>query len=124
MSSAAGHVFLSHSGVDTLAARELAEILRRNGLDVWFDKDNLLPGDDWQAGLEEAISQASAMVVYVGRKGIQSWVDREVRLGLVRNTRDREGFRFVPVLGEGAELGKRLCSSSAWICATRSRCDS
>ena len=102
----------------------MAEILRRNGLDVWFDKDNLLPGDDWQAGLEEAISQASAMVVYVGRNGIQSWVDREVRLGLVRNTRDREGFRFVPVLGEGAELGKRWCSSSGWICATRSRCDS
>jgi hypothetical protein len=79
------------------------EILRRNGLEVWFDKDNLQPGDPWMATLEEAIAHASAMIVYVGRLGIQSWVDREVRFGLVRNTGNREAFRFIPVLGEGAD---------------------
>jgi hypothetical protein len=31
-------------------------------------------------------------------------VDREVLLGLVRNTRDREAFRFIPVLREGADI--------------------
>ena len=46
------------------------------------------------------------MIVYIGRLGIQAWVDREVRLGLVRNTHDHEGFRFIPVLGEGADPAK------------------
>ncbi|HYW43746.1 MAG TPA: toll/interleukin-1 receptor domain-containing protein [Bryobacteraceae bacterium] len=98
-----GRIFLSHSGADTEAARQLAEILRRSGLDIWFDKDNLQPGDPWMATLEEAISRASAMIVYIGRSGIQAWVDREVRLGLVRNTHTPDAFRFIPVLGEGAD---------------------
>jgi hypothetical protein len=96
-------VFLSHAGADTQAARQLVEILRRNGLDVWFDKDNLQPGDPWMATLERAISDASAMIVYIGGLGIQTWVDREVRFGLVRNTQGREAFSFIPVLGEGAD---------------------
>jgi hypothetical protein len=70
-----GHIFLSHAGADTQAARQLAEILRRQGLDIWFDRDNLQPGDTWMPTLEEAISQASAMVVYIGSLGIQAWVD-------------------------------------------------
>jgi WD40 repeat protein len=101
-----GHVFLSHAGADTQAARQFAEILRRNGIEVWFDKDNLQPGDNWMAALEEAIARASAMIVYVGSSGIQAWVDREVRFGLVRNTASREAFRLIPVMGEGADLAK------------------
>jgi hypothetical protein len=62
-----GHIFLSHAGADTQAACQFAAILRRNGLDVWFDKDSLQPGDAWMATLEEAISHASAMIVYIGR---------------------------------------------------------
>jgi hypothetical protein len=98
-----GHIFLSHAGTDVQAAHEFVEILRRNGVDIWFDKDRLQPGDPWMAKLEEAIASASAMIVYIGRLGIQAWVDREVRLGLVRNTHDREAFRLIPVLGEGAD---------------------
>ena len=95
-------VFLSHSGADAQAVRHLAEYLRRNGLDVWLDQDCLKPGDPWQPALEQAILKASAMVVYVGRMGVQNWVDREVRLGLMRNTDDPHAFRLIPVLGEGA----------------------
>lgn len=98
-----GCIFLSHSGADTEAAHELAETLRHNGLEVWFDKDSLRPGDPWMTALEQNIQRASAMLVYVGRIGVQSWVDREVRLGLVRNTQDPGAFRLIPVLGEGAE---------------------
>ncbi len=101
-----GPIFLSHAGADTQAARQLAEILRRNDLDVWFDKDNLQPGDAWMATLEEAISHASAMIVYIGSLGIQAWVDREVRIGLVHNTHHPEAFRFIPVLGQGADPSK------------------
>jgi nucleotide-binding universal stress UspA family protein len=61
-----GHIFLSHAGADAPAARQLAENLRRNGLDVWFDKNSLQPGEPWMAKLEEAISDASAMLVYLG----------------------------------------------------------
>src|SRR5262249_32720283 len=94
-----GHVFLSYAGADTQAAREFAAVLRRAGVDVWFDRDNLQPGDAWMPTIEKAISGAFAMMVYVGNSGIQTWVDREVRFGLVLSTLSPGGFRFIPVLG-------------------------
>jgi hypothetical protein len=86
-----GYVFLSHSSADGRAARQLAEVLRRNGFNVWLDEDSLEPGDRWMKSLEEAVEGASAMVVLVGRLGVQRWVDREVREGLVRSTQEPGG---------------------------------
>ena len=54
-------IFLSHSGVDTEAARELKRRLenapdaRAAGLKVWFDKDDLRPGTSWSAHIVKAI---------------------------------------------------------------------
>src|SRR5262245_15303009 len=86
-------LFLSHSGVDTEAARELKRRLeesptgREAGLKVWFDKDDMPAAEDWQASLEQGIGREStAFAVYIGTKGVVTWVRREVRLALSRNT--------------------------------------
>src|SRR5688572_25472233 len=99
-------VFLSHAGADTIEARAFAEILRRNGIDVWFDQDSLRPGDRWMETLETAIRESSSMLVYVGRLGVQHWVDREVRYGLELNTRDPKAFKVIPVLADGIVVSR------------------
>jgi WD40 repeat protein/energy-coupling factor transporter ATP-binding protein EcfA2 len=99
-------VFLSHAGVDTVAAHRFAAQLRANGVRVWLDKDDLPPGDLWMAALERAIQESSAMVVYVGASGVQRWVDREVRLALELNTRDPRAFKVVPVFADAADLAR------------------
>jgi hypothetical protein len=98
---AGGRVFLSHSGMDEAAARELAEVLRRSGIEVWFN--DIQAGGRWMSDLEKAIRESFAMIVYIGRLGVQAWVDREVRFGLVLNTESPDRFRLIPVLGEGAD---------------------
>ena len=98
-----GRVFLSHAGLDTQAARAFAEILQRDGITVWFDQDAIKPGESWMTILEKAIRESSTMIVYVGRLGVQAWMDREVRFGLVLNTNDPKAFGLIPVLGEGAD---------------------
>src|SRR6516225_5063881 len=77
-------LFLSHSGADTEPARELKRRLlaspeaKAANLAVWFDKDDLVPGN-WQEQLEDAIARRStAFAVVVGTKGVVNWVDREV----------------------------------------------
>ena len=59
--NAAPCLFLSHSGADTEAARELKRRLlaspdaRAARLTIWLDKDDLPAGAGWQAELEKAI---------------------------------------------------------------------
>ncbi len=93
-----GSVFLSHAGEDNEAAKQLARELRTLGADVWLDAEKLRPGDLWMEEIESAIGNAAALIVYVGRSGIQRWVDNEVRVALSKNARDRT-FRLIPVLG-------------------------
>ncbi len=99
-------IFLSHSGADTGAARELKRRLenspdaRAAGLKVWFDKDDLRPGTPWSAQIAEAIQKnATAFVVYVGSGGVMNWVESEVDLALSRATTDKQNpLLFIPVL--------------------------
>jgi len=89
--SATPCLFLSHSGPDTDAARELKRRLldspdaRAARLTIWLDKDDLGAGIGWQAQIEKAINEkTTAFAVHLGAKGVLNWVDSEVRLGLSR----------------------------------------
>jgi len=112
MPQTAPFVFLSHSGADTEAARRLKARLLASpdanaaGLKVWFDKDDLRPGGQWQPQIERAIANdATAFVVHVGSKGVMNWVDVEVRTALSRAAADKQ-FLFIPVLAsDGAGAG-------------------
>ncbi|MGD9916013.1 MAG: TIR domain-containing protein [Rhizobiaceae bacterium] len=98
-------MFLSHSGIDSDAAMALkrrileTEAAKQAGLQVWLDKDDLVPGlDDWQKQLEIALTRtATAFMVLVGSKGVVNWVEREVRIGLSRATGE-DAIPFVSVL--------------------------
>jgi WD40 repeat protein len=103
-------VFLSHSGADAESARELKRRLlasdeaKASGLKVWFDKDDLRPGEQWQSQIEQAINDATAFVVYVGSLGVINWVDIEVRTALSRAATEKD-FLFIPVLAPRVEAG-------------------
>ena len=99
-------LFLSHSGADTEAARELKRRLlnssdaRAAGLRVWLDKDDLAAGVGWQAQLEKVISEeATAFAVVVGANGVVNWVESEVRLALSRAT-SASNYPFIPILSK------------------------
>jgi WD40 repeat protein len=103
-SNAAPCLFLSHSGADADAARELKRRLldspdaRAAGLSIWFDKDDLGAGIGWQAQIENAISKkTTAFAVHIGAKGVVNWVDSEVRLALSRAT-GAQDYPFIPIL--------------------------
>ncbi len=106
-------LFLSHSGIDTEAAKALKARIttslaaREHGLSVWFDKDDLRAGEPWQRQIEEAIRQSQAFAVYVGSKGVVNWVEAEVRLALNRAITEPD-YRFVPILAGAAPDSEAL----------------
>lgn len=89
-------VFLSHSDNDKVAARKVADSMRKAGLDVWDESSEILPGDNWAEKVGQALSEAEAMVVLLSPSALQSDAVRweiEYALGQPRYNR-----RLVSVL--------------------------
>lgn len=99
-------VFLSHAGIDVEAALRLADRIqesapaRESRLTVWIDRRNLRAGVQWKQSIQEALSQSSAFVVYVGSRGVVNWVWDEVSVALDRAHADPL-YPIIPVLGPG-----------------------
>ena len=105
-------LFLSHAGVDSEAALQLADVIEASpaaqhaGLKVWIDKRSLVPGTSWQQQLEDAIGHRStAFAIYLSAAGAEHWVRIEVRAALDRLIADgRNGvaYPFIPVIAADA----------------------
>ena len=63
-------VFLSHNGKDKPAVEILAHKLEAKGFTVWLDTWNLIPGEPWQGGLEEALEDCQAYTGFFDPAGI------------------------------------------------------
>lgn len=58
----AGAVFLSYASQDAPAARRIYETLRAAGIEVWFDLDELVGGDLWDAKIKRQIRECALFV--------------------------------------------------------------
>jgi hypothetical protein len=109
-------VFISYSRLDSRDAAELASILRAKGLKLFFDRRNLSPGLPWVRALEQAIGEAKAVVVLIGRRGLGNTQQYERELAFVRQSRDPT-FPVVPVILPGAstDLPFNFLQVLTWI---------
>jgi hypothetical protein len=55
-------VFLAYSNKDADWASRLYGALRASGVDAWFDRAEIRPGDEWQGALDEALRNSGTMV--------------------------------------------------------------
>jgi tetratricopeptide (TPR) repeat protein len=96
-------VFLSYSRSDADTVTAMAEELRKLGFTVWFDKEALVPGAAWRHSIEEAITKAGSIAVFVGASGLSPWQQAEVRDFLPPAPTSLPSPRVVPILLPGAE---------------------
>ncbi len=75
-------IFLSHHNNDKMQIEALATWLKTQGVAVWFDSWNLVPGFPWQEGIEEGILQSRSMAVFVGASGLGQWEIPEMRAAI------------------------------------------
>jgi len=55
-------VFLSYASQDAVAVLRIAEALRAAGVEVWFDQNELVGGDAWDAKIRKQISECGLFV--------------------------------------------------------------
>lgn len=112
-----GHVFVSYAKEDSGIAQALVQRLRTDGFATWIDKDNLLPGQDWEHEIRTAIRESSAFLVLLsnGSVGKTGYLQREIREAVENAERMPEGRVFViPVRLDDCHVPHRL-SRWHWV---------
>ena len=104
-------IFLSYAHADVAAVRKLHRYLRDKGFDVWFDKESLVPGQDWQLEIEKGLSRSDVILVCLSQAAVsaEGFVQREFRFALDRALDMPEGRIFlIPVRLQPCEAPTRL----------------
>ena len=61
-------VFLSYASQDAEAVRRIAEALRAAGVEVWFDQNELVGGDAWDAKIRGQKKNISLFFKHLNKK--------------------------------------------------------
>jgi len=97
-------VFVSYSSRDKAIARQIAQRLKDEGLRVWFDEWEILPGDPIGIKIERALGKARTLVVLLSSSALGSeWVTLERHTMLFRDPTNADR-RFIPVRLDNEEL--------------------
>jgi formylglycine-generating enzyme required for sulfatase activity len=93
------YVFMSYSRRDDAVMRRIVAFLRGQGIKVWVDNEELIPGTPvWEKEIEIAVQSASAVVVVLSPDSKDSeWVRREISLA------DQYDKRVFPLMVRGDE---------------------
>lgn len=63
-----GAVFLSYASEDKISAEKIKSALEAVGIDVFFDRDDLQVGNDWEAKLRRTIRECSLFMPIISRR--------------------------------------------------------
>jgi hypothetical protein len=104
-------VFLCHSSADKPTVRELYSRLQGDGVNPWFDEEDLLPGQLWEKEIPKAVRSSSAVIVCVSRNSVEraGYVQKEVKCALDAAEEQPEGKIFlIPARLEECPMPERL----------------
>lgn len=97
-------VFLSHSSGDQIFAIELAEMMRRHGIPVWFSKTNIIGAQQWHDEIGVALNRCDWFALILSPNSVESmWVKRELIYVLQQN---RFENRIVPLLYQTCDFAR------------------
>jgi superfamily II DNA or RNA helicase/tetratricopeptide (TPR) repeat protein len=114
--------FFSYNRRDEALVEALADQLRAQGISVWLDKHNLIPGELWLPAIRKALEDCNSCCIFVGSDGLTKWQNEEEQIAVLRRVRSDNAFHVIPVLLPGAtqhareELYKTtFLSTSVWV---------
>ncbi len=79
------HVFLSYLHEDEEVVEKVAAELRRQGLEVWLDRDSIAPGQPWEAAIESAIDAGAYVIACFSEHLLErpaSYLETEIKFAL------------------------------------------
>lgn len=97
-------LFLSHSSRDKGPVRRLAEELGRRRVNVWLDEWEIDVGDSITAKIQEGLSKADYVAVWLSRAAVVSgWVEKEWQSKILGEISSGK-VAVLPLLGEDCDI--------------------
>lgn len=92
-----GRVFLSYAKEDADPVARVHARLQTDGFQPWIDQHDLLPGQEWEHAIRNAIRQSSAFVVFLSRNAVSKtgFIQKEIREALEVTERMPQGQVFI-----------------------------
>jgi CheY-like chemotaxis protein len=106
-------VFLSYSRADESQAERLYRSLCEHGLDIWFDKESLLPGQNWEEEIKREIHKSDFVILLLSIKSVgrRGFFQKELRLALdVLDTIPLGHVYLLPIRLDTCEIPSRLAA--------------
>jgi hypothetical protein len=94
-------VFLSYAKEDKKTVKSVMNNLHNMGVLTWFDEKDLLPGDDWESRIEEAIEKSDYVLVFLSSTTLDKvgYKNKEIKYALDQHTLRPSGKRYIiPIL--------------------------
>jgi TIR domain len=104
-------VFLCHSHHDRTAARALWSRLQRDGVNVWLDRENLKPGENWEHEIGKAILKSDAVIACLSKEFNKQEGFRHVELKIALKKAElipEDGVFIIPVRLEKCAMPESL----------------
>lgn len=105
------NVFLCHASQDKESVRALYEKLIEDGLNPWLDEKSILPGQNWNLEIGNAIRNAHAIIVCLSNNSVNKvgYIQKEIKLALDIADEQPDGAVFlIPVRLEECSVPERL----------------
>jgi hypothetical protein len=104
-------IFLLYARSDEKAVRRLYNRLSKAGASVWIDRKKLLPGQDWQSEIRQAIYSSDIIIVCLSKKFNKQGGYRHEELRIVlekANVLPDDLLLIIPVRLEECDLPEPL----------------
>ena len=103
-------VFINYSSKDEALATKIVETLEEAGLDAWYKRREVFPGDNWAEKIAEGLRESNAMVVLVTPDALESDAVRDsISYALAEPAFSK---RLIPVIVDDSDL---LIGKMPWI---------
>ena len=111
------HVFISYVRENEAAAERVAKALRESGIDVWIDRDSIVPGDRWKQEIRKAIQNGACFVACFSKEysaRSKTYMNEELTVA-IEELRQRPTDRgwFIPIKLSTCEIPDRDIGAGA-----------
>jgi hypothetical protein len=103
--------FLCHSKKDRAAVRRLYRRLSKDNISVWFDEEELLPGEDWTLRIQVEVQDTDIVLICLSHAALtnKGYIHKEIEIALDIAQLQPEGSIFiVPIRLEDCQIPQRI----------------